>query len=221
MILMKTCMYSNTLVKVWIVHYNLLFTRFDLISWDKYVNGPEILRDLHVGNNVDATIRQHIIDIIHTIGIISVREGYRDQWLTSKFSSTRVIHHRFVVSDQCTDSMTLKLWPSSQLPLMLVISLMIVKELGNPYFRLQQSLTRKVVLISTPSFGDFVSVIDLWTVLLLALDFCPTESKFDTRKDWPFSPYTIPLLSLIDFCSFYSRYFPRFDTNINPSCKLQ
>ena len=51
----------------------------------------------------------------------------------------------------------------------LVISLLIVKVFGDLCFCLQQSLIRNIVRISTPSFGDFVSAIDLCIVLFLSL----------------------------------------------------
>ena len=39
--------------------------RFDLILWNKSVNQPEFLRDLHIGNYIDAILHKSIIDIIH------------------------------------------------------------------------------------------------------------------------------------------------------------
>ena len=39
--------------------------RSDLILWDKSVDEPVFLRDLLIGDDVDATIRHRIIDIIH------------------------------------------------------------------------------------------------------------------------------------------------------------
>ena len=38
--------------------------RSDLILWDKSVDEPVLLRDLHIGNNVDSAIRHKIINII-------------------------------------------------------------------------------------------------------------------------------------------------------------
>ena len=38
--------------------------RSDLILWDKSVDEPELLRDLHIGNDVDSAIRHKIINII-------------------------------------------------------------------------------------------------------------------------------------------------------------
>ena len=46
------------------LHYTYRL-RSDLILWDKFVDESELLRDLHIGNTVDATTRQNIIDIIH------------------------------------------------------------------------------------------------------------------------------------------------------------
>ena len=40
-------------------HY-ILRSRSDLILWDTYVDEPELLRDLHIGNDADA-----VINIIH------------------------------------------------------------------------------------------------------------------------------------------------------------
>ena len=49
--------------------------------------------------------------------------------------------------------------------------ILIAKVLGDFCFYLQRSFTKKVARISTTSFVDFVSAIDLWTTLLLALSF--------------------------------------------------
>ena len=39
--------------------------RSDFILWNKSIDELELLRDLHIGNNVDAAIRHNIINIIH------------------------------------------------------------------------------------------------------------------------------------------------------------
>ena len=38
--------------------------RSDLIIWDKLIDDAELVRDLHIGQDIDATIRQSIITII-------------------------------------------------------------------------------------------------------------------------------------------------------------
>lgn len=39
--------------------------RSDIILWDKSVDQPGILRDLHIDKDAYVTIRQSIMDIIH------------------------------------------------------------------------------------------------------------------------------------------------------------
>ena len=38
--------------------------RSNFILWDKLVNEPELVKDLHIGNDIDPSIRQSIINII-------------------------------------------------------------------------------------------------------------------------------------------------------------
>ena len=68
-------------------------------------------------------------------------------------------------------------------------------ELRDPYLYLQQSLTKKVVVISTPSFADLMLVIDLWIVLLSDLNFqcfpVPIVSKISVIRVVPFSSYSL------------------------------
>ena len=47
------------------------------------------------------------------------------------------------------------------------------------------------------------------------------ESKFDLIKHWSLPPHAIFLLSFIVLCGFYNWYYPWFETNIKPLCKLQ
>ena len=50
---------------------------------------------------------------------------------------------------------------------------------------------------------------------------CPVVSKFFLQKDWSLSPHGKSLLLFIRICCFYNRYYPWFETNINPLRKLQ
>ena len=45
---------------------------------------------------------------------------------------------------------------------------------------------------------------------------CPAKSKFSLIQDWPLLPHGISLLSFIDLCCFYNKYYQRFETNIKP-----
>ena len=38
--------------------------RSNFILWDKLVDEPELVKDLHIGNDIDPSIRQSIINII-------------------------------------------------------------------------------------------------------------------------------------------------------------
>ena len=50
---------------------------------------------------------------------------------------------------------------------------------------------------------------------------CPAASKFELIENWPHPTHAISLPAVIGLCSFYSRYFPLFETNIKPLRKLQ
>ena len=56
---------------------------------------------------------------------------------------------------------------------------------------------------------------------LTARGNCPAQSKFNLIQDWPLLTHGTVLLSLIDMCSFYSRYYPWFETGIKPLRRLQ
>ena len=67
--------------------------------------------------------------------------------------------------------MKARIWLKQYLTLNFVVLLLIVKELGGPYFYLSRNLTKKAVTILTHSFGDFMSVIHHWIVLSLSSSF--------------------------------------------------
>ena len=161
MMLMRICMYSNPLVKVWnvrgIIHLIHVLTSFmGKICW-----WLELLRDLHIGNDVGAVIRNNIINIIHNSWDSFCERGVLRPILDFEFC---------IVTDNSPPVCCRQpVYGFYELTSKLVISLLIVKVFGDLCFCLQQSLIRKIVRISTPSFGDFVSAIDLCIVLFLSL----------------------------------------------------
>ena len=71
----------------------------DFILWDKTIDKPELLRDLHIGKDVDDTLRLFLILSMIT-GIPCAKEDSRDQYLTLNYVLTRVVHHQFFVDNR-------------------------------------------------------------------------------------------------------------------------
>ena len=87
--------------------------RSDLILWGKSVHELELLRDLHIENDVDTTIHHKIINIIHDNYDSFWEKGVSWPMLDFEFVSTQIIHRQFVADNLFKASTRVRKWTNS------------------------------------------------------------------------------------------------------------